>query len=163
MEMVRYRPGEAIRWLETGAERLRKDAQTRGRTLIKQEAGAKPFFQNVATAAGTIMDLGKSAYADILHQQAEASEYVLQDKHFDIVKPGSIKTISYDRVKSIAYVGEKVVVTLDKGNLSIKPHAFISSGRVRVPVGWTRNGLEVPWELLVEELAARCKLDIEGE
>ncbi|MFZ4507166.1 MAG: hypothetical protein ACOYON_05645 [Fimbriimonas sp.] len=161
MELVRYRTGEAIRWLETGAERMRKDAQTRGRNLLRSESSSKPFLQSVASAAGTLVDLGRSAYADLLHAQANGSEYVLQEKHFDVVKANSIKTIPYDRVKSIAYQGDKVVLTLDKGTITIRPQAYIVSGRVKIPVGWSRNGLEVPWDLLIDELAARCKVDVD--
>lgn len=164
MELVRYKPGEAIRWLETGAVNIRKEAKSKGRSLIRQEGvDQKTFGQNVMTAAGAIMDFGRSAYTDMLHQQAQASEFVLQEQHFDVVKGGSIKTVAYDRVKKVVLRGEKATFTLDKGSLTIKPFAHIVAGRVRVPVGWSRNGTEVPYELLLEELAARCGLEVEDE
>jgi hypothetical protein len=30
-----------------------------------------------------------------------------------------------------------------------------------VPIGWDRNGMEVPYELLVEELAARSRVEVD--
>ncbi len=162
MELVRYRAGEAIRWLQTGAENIRKGATLRGKSVVKQ-AGVdqRTFGENVKTAAGALVDLGKSAYADMLHNQAQASEYVLQDDHFDIVKGASLKTIPYERVKAIQMRNDRAVLVLDKGDLTIKPVAHIVAGRMRVPVGWTRNGTEVPFDLLIEELAARCHVEIQ--
>jgi hypothetical protein len=160
MEIVRYRPGEAIRWLQTGAENQRKSAQNKGRSVV-QATESKPFTQNLKTAASAILDFGKGAYTELVHRQAAASEYVLQDEHFDIVNGTSIKSIPYDRVRSIEWKGDKAVVTLDKGTLTIKPFAHIVAGRMKVPIGWVRNGTEVPYELIVDELAARCRVDVE--
>jgi len=39
----------------------------------------------------------------------------------------------------------------------------VVAGRTKVPVGWRRNGLEVPYELLIDELAARSGRSIEYE
>lgn len=162
MELVRYRPGEAIRWLRMGAENIRKGAQTRGRSVVRQTGtDQKPLTENLRTAAGALLDYGKGTYADLLHHQAEASEYVLQDKHFDIVRGSSIKTIPYDRIQSIELHCDRANVTLDKGFLTIKPFAHLVAGRAKVPIGWSRNGIEVPFELLVEELAARAGVEVE--
>lgn len=164
METVRYRPGEAIRWLQTGAANIRKVAQAKGRQAVNsQPTDVKTFGQGIATAASALVDLGKGAYAELIHRQAEASEYVLQDDRFDIVTGSSIKTIEYDRVKSIKFVNEKMTLELDKGSVHIKPFAHLVAGRVRVPVGWSRNGMEVPYDLIVEEIAARCQLEIEED
>jgi len=162
MELVRYRPGEAIRWLHTGADNIRKGAQARGRSVVNQTGTEqKTFGENLKTAAGAIFDYGRGAYTEMKHKQAEASEYVLHEAHFDVVSGPAIKTIGYDRVKAIEIKGDRATITLDKGTMSIKPVAHLVSGRVRVPVGWTRNGIEVPFELLLDELAARCKVELE--
>lgn len=162
MELVRYKPGEAIRWIQTGADNIRKTAAARGRSIVNQTGiDQRPLTDNVKTAAGAILDLGRSAYADLLHHQAEASEYVLQQDHFDIVRGTSIKTIQYERVRAISYRNEKATLTLDKGTLTIRPFAYVVAGRLKVPVGWSRNEIEVPFELLIEEIAARCRLEIE--
>src|SRR4051794_8913856 len=99
MEPIRYKPGEAIRWLETGAEANRKSAKQKGKDVFApgSTAGAK-----VGQGFGALIDLGKGTWADILHKQAEASEYVLQDDRFDVVSGSSIKTIPYAEVKKIA-------------------------------------------------------------
>ena len=160
MEPIRYKPGEAIRWLETGAAANRKTAKQKGKDVFTSgiPAGAK-FGQGV----GALIDLGKGAWSDILHQQAEASEYILQEDRFDVVSGNSIKTVPYNEIKRIAIKNEKATVTLDRGStLVIKPYAHIVASRIRVPVGWMRNGMEVPYDLLIEELSARCGVEVEA-
>jgi hypothetical protein len=160
MEVVRYRPGEAIRWLQTGAEGQRRSAQSKGRSVVRGN-DTKPFAQNLKTAASALVDFGRGAYTELMHHQAAASEYVLQDEHLDIVSGTSIKTVPYERIRAITMKGDRAVLALDKGSVSIKPFAYVVAGRTRVPVGWVRNGTEVPYELLLEELAARCRIEIE--
>lgn len=163
MEPIRYRPGEAIRWIKTGAQAIRRSANERGKEVIT--LGAPQNFRDVgrtvATAAGAIADLGKSAWADLKHGELESTEYVLLEQGFDMVKGASIKSIPYDRVQKIQRKGDRLVLTLDKGALSIRPHAYLVAGPIKVPVGWSRNGMEVPYELFSEELAARCGVNIE--
>ena len=164
MEIVRYRPGEALRWLQTGAANIRKGAQAKGRQVANTQAtDAKTIGQGIATAASALVDLGKGAYAELIHRQAEASEYVLQDDRFDIVSGNSIKSIEYERVKSIKFVNERATIELDKGHVHIKPFAHLVAGRVKVAVGWSRNGMEVPFDLIVEEIAARCQIEIQED
>jgi hypothetical protein len=163
MEPVRYKPGEAIRWLKMGAEDIRKEAKERARSVVNQTGTEqRPFTHNLKTAAGALLDFGKSAYADAVHTQALGTEYVLDESHFDVVHGTTIKTIPYERVKGIEMRGDRAQLVLDKGTMNIKPVAHLVAGRVRVPVGWIRNGTEVPYELLVEELAARCGVEVEG-
>ena len=150
--------------METGAENIRKGAQAKGMNLIKQAGtDSKTFTENLKTAAGAIFDFGKGTYTDMMHRQAEDTEYVLQDGQFDIVKSGNLKTIPYDRVVTVHLKGDRATFTLDKGVVTVKPFAYIVAGRVRVPVGWNRNGIEVPYDLLVLELAARCGVEVEEE
>ena len=164
METVRYRPGEAIQWLQTGAANIRKGAQAKGKAVANATpTDARGIGQGFATAASALVDLGKGAYAELLHRQAEASEYVLQDERFDIVTGTSIKSVEYERIRSIKFLNERATLTLDKGTVLIKPFAHLVAGRVKVPVGWTRNGMQVPFELLVEEIAARCQIEIDEE
>ena len=165
MELVRYRPGEAIRWLETGADNIRKGAQNRGLNLLRQGVGidSKTIGENLKTAAGALFDFGKGTYAEMMHRQAEDSEYVLQETQFDIVNGGNLKSIPYDRVIALHLRGDRATLTLDKGLVTIKPFAYIVAGRVKVPVGWVRNGIEVPYELLLLELAARCGVEMQED
>jgi len=132
--------------------------------LLKQSVGdSKTFGENLKTAAGALFDFGKGTYADMMHRQAEDSEYVFQETQFDIVSGGNMKTIPYDRVVAVHLKGDRATLTLDKGTVILKPFAYIVAGRIKVPVGWVRNGIEVPYELLLLELAARCSVDIQEE
>ena len=45
-------------------------------------------------------------------------------------------------------------LVLDRGTLQIKPYAYVVAGKLKVPIGWARNGIEVPYELLIEELSS---------
>jgi hypothetical protein len=56
--------------------------------------------------------------------------------------------------------GDKLVLVLDKGSVLVKPFAYIVAGKIKVPIGWSRNGVEVPYELIIEELSARCDLQV---
>ncbi len=161
---MRYRPGEAMRWLQTGAETMRRTASSRSMELVRQSgADQRSFGENVKTAAGAVYDFGKSAYAEAVRKHAETSEFVLQEEHFDVVHNGSIKTIPYSRVKQVKLAKDRARLMLDKGSISIKPVAFLVAGHLKVPVGWVRNGIEVPFDLLIEELAARCGLEVDPD
>jgi hypothetical protein len=159
MEPVRYRPGEAIRWLEMGAGSSRKSAQNKGKDLV-QRRGGKPLMENVATAAGALFDMGKSAYADVLHNAAREAEIVLFDDHFEAGK-GVRKPYRYADVRRIEIEGDQYTIVLQNDRVTIKPYAHLVSGRVRVPIGWSRNGIEVPYELVIEEIAARAGIEAE--
>lgn len=160
MEPIRYKPGEAIRWLETGAEANRKSAKQKGREIFGTDL---PPTVKFGAGVGALIDLGKGAWADVVHKQAEASEYILQDDRFDVVTGNSIKTVPYSEVKKITIKGERATVTLQRGSLiQIKPYAHITAGRLKVPVGWLRNGMEVPYDLLIDELSARCGVEVEA-
>ena len=162
MELVRYRPGEAIRWLQMGADNIRRDARIKGKSVVGQTGvDQRSFGENFKTAASAVFEFGKGAYAELKHRQAEANEFVLHEKHVDIVHNGSFKTIEYSLVKAIDLEGEKATLVLEKGSVAIKPFAHIVAGKAKVPVGWSRNGIEVPYELLIEELAARCGVDLD--
>ena len=161
---MRYRPGEALRWLQTGADNIRKAAGERGRSVIRQTGTAqKGTVENLKTAAGALADLGRSAYAEVLHRQAEAMEYVLLDDRLDLVKGSKIESVPWDSIKGVRMEGDRAHLILEKGRVTLKPFAHLVAGRVRVPVGWTRNGMEVPYELLIEEIAARARREIEEE
>ncbi|CAN5623011.1 hypothetical protein BH11ARM2_BH11ARM2_20460 [soil metagenome] len=157
MEIVRYRPGEAVRWLRTEADALNKEARDHGRSAVQQGDFKHRIGQAAAAAAG----MGKGAYTRLLHERTQASEYVLQEDRMDVVQPGKIKTIPYSSIKAIQMRGDRAIVVLEAGSMLIQPFAHLTAGRVKVPIGWSRNGTEVPFELLVEELAARAGVRLE--
>src|SRR5947209_1476791 len=100
MELIRYKPGEALRWLEMGAEGFRKGAQRKGKSVVRRE-GERSIGKDVRDVAGVLMGMGKGALADLLHRQAEASEYVLSETDLEIITPGRIRRIPYVQVRSI--------------------------------------------------------------
>ena len=160
IEVVRYKPGEAIRWLESGSEKIRKGALQKAQSVIRRE-GARSFGRDVREVAGAIFGAGSAAMADFAHRQASASQYVLGETSFEVVKPTGNRRVTYEEVKSIRFDGDRALLELAHGSVVIKPFAHLVSGRVRVPLGWTRNNVEVPYELLIEELAARCDIEVE--
>lgn len=161
MDLIRYKPGEAMRWLEIGAEDFRRGAKRKSKSVVRRE-GERSIGREVREVAGALMGIGKSAVAEFLHRQAEASEYVLHEDHFEIVTPNRIRSVRYASVRSIRMRGDRATLVLNQGSATIKPHAYLISGRIRVAVGWSRNGLEVPYEVLIDELAARCDVEIEA-
>ncbi|MEQ1821509.1 MAG: hypothetical protein ABL949_03280 [Fimbriimonadaceae bacterium] len=162
METVRYTTAEAVRWLETGAQGMRFVANAQGRSLVRRE-GERTIGRDVLQAAGALADFGKSALADIRHSQAQATEYLLSDDAIEISSMGRTRTISYSEILSIRLRGDKATVVLERGSLNIRPEAYISSGKIRVPIGWERNEIEVPYEMLIDELAARAGVKVQME
>lgn len=161
-ETVRYRPGEVLRWLKIGAERETKGAVDRARSVFRQTGlDQKSVAENIKTAAGAVVDFGKGKIADQAHARLEGTEYVLSDDRFDVVEGAAIRTIPYSEVAGVKMEDERGVVVLSKGQLSIKPVAHLLAGRARVPIGWNRNGSEVPFDLLLEEIAARAGVEVE--
>jgi hypothetical protein len=159
MEVVRYKPGEAIRWLETGAADSRKSAREKGR-LMQIPSDADSLKGSMRAAAGALLDLGRSALTELAHAQATASEFALHDDHFEVIRSGSNKKILYKNVISMEQKGDRTTITMEQGHFAIRPYAYITAGRLKVPIGWARNGIEVPFHLLVEELAARSGVEL---
>lgn len=161
MELIRYKPGEAIRWLETGAQDTMKNAKRKGRSVVRRE-GERTIGRDLKEVAGAMMEFGKSAMAEFIHRSAEATEYVLFDDHFEAKASGRLKSTRYDEIEHIYYrQNDKVILEMERGAITIKPVAHLVAGRVKVPVGWQRNGIEVPYELLIDELSARCGVEVE--
>jgi hypothetical protein len=159
---VRYKPGEAIRWLQTEAGRLKSDAKASGRAAAESSSvDMHGITETVKNAASAVFNMGRSAYAEMAHLRANASEFVLLEDRLDIVSGSSIKAIPYSSVKKITLKGDKAQLILEKGTYVIKPFAYVVAGPLKVPIGWERNGLETPYLLIIEELAARCQKEVE--
>lgn len=162
MDAVRYRPGDAMRWLETAAGARRKSAKDKGMSFLAPAGEDSPrgIKENLITAAGAIADYGKGAYADLIKRQADSYEIILSETEFSVSKSTGPKIYRYADVTAVTEEKDKITVTLGQTSVTIRPYAYITAGRVKVPIGWDRNGMEVPFELLVEELAARCRVEI---
>lgn len=148
-----------MRWLQTAAQSDRRSAARKGLSVVRRE-GRRTVGKDLGEAAGALFDMGRSAWSDLIALQANASEYVFHEDAFEIVRATGVKKIPYSDVTGLVLDGDRLTVELEKGSVTIKPHAHIVAGRVKVPVGWSRNGLEVPYELMLDELAARCGLEV---
>ncbi len=161
MDLVRYKPGEAIRWLESGAADMRKSAKRTGTRALAKTTEGTDIPGGLRDAAGAIYGFGKSALADLLHKQLEASEYVFYEDRLEVITTTGTRYIPFREIQAMKVKGDRCILLLDRGKLTIKPHAYILSGNLKVPVGWTRNGLEVAFEMLPDELSARAGVNIE--
>lgn len=134
-------------------------ARKRGESVLAKDS-ERQVKKDIANVAGAMFDAGKGALAEILHRQAQATEYLLHEDRLEVSRPGHTQSVLYSTVHSIARKGDEIIVAYESGTLTIKPHAHIVSGRIRVPIGWSRNGIEVAYGVLADELAARCKVNI---
>ncbi len=156
-EVVRYRVDEAIRWLDAGADGMRRDAAAGARAATNgMPTDLGSVGRSIRKAAGSVRDFGRAAAADLSHKRADAIEYVLDEDRFDIVRGGSIHSIRYDAVKTIELRGERATLHLESGQATIRPVAHLVTAGAKVPLGWSRNGLDAPYTTLVEEIAARA-------
>jgi hypothetical protein len=151
MAPVRYRPADILRWLEMGSETLRK-------APIPTPKAGGDIGRTIFEVVGTLLREGKGTVATIAGKGLEKVEYRLFE---DRLETGA-RTISYadiSRVRATKSAG--YTLEFDGGSLSIKPYAWLEVAGHRVPIGWQRDGMEVPFELLAEEVAARAKVSIE--
>jgi hypothetical protein len=160
MDSARYRPAEALRWLEVGVRDMMERASRKGARVVRRE-GERTFSRDVQEAAGAVFDFGRGALVDLARKKAEETTYLLLDDRMEIFESGRTRAVRYDDIVSIQARGaDRFVLALTRGALTIKPLAHLVSGKLKVPVGWTRNGLDAPYELLIEEIAARANRPI---
>jgi len=161
MELVRYRPGEVLKWLELGAGEFRRQARARSSEVLRRPDGSA-VSQTIRKAAEAALDLGKGALAELAKLQAERTEYLLGENSFEAIQAGRLRSIRYDAVAEIRQKGDAFQIVLNNGrSMTIRPPAHLVVGRLRVPVGWIRNGMEVPYHVLLDELSARCGVNIQ--
>lgn len=159
MATVTYRPAPVLHWFETGAQHARTSAKKKGRELAKTSADA--WAEGLKKAASAAADLGRSAFSDFVHRAAEEVTFVLHEDSFEAQTLGNKKKVIFDEVTEVAEAAhDRYVLTHKGGTLVIKPTAHLVAGRLKVPVGWTRNGMEVPYTMLIDEIAARSGVDI---
>jgi hypothetical protein len=158
MSPIYYKPADAIHWLEP-ASRATKDG---GKKKAKKED--KKLTDSIRQGFSAAAEFGSNAMTDLRHRRMDEVLYLLNEESFEAITLSTHKKIEFEKVKAI--VGEdkdRFRVDYDGGSLTIKPLAHLVSGRARVPIGWKRNGIEVPYTLLAEELAARCGVEIDSE
>lgn len=161
MATVYYKPAEVLHWIGSSSKEYRDHALKKGRDVAKR-AGEYGWAGGLKQAGSAIGDLSRMAMADVFRKHAESLSYVLDEEWFESHQGGQRKRVSYRDVKEIAARGsDRYTVIFEGGSVSIKPIAHLVAGRLRVPIGWLRNGMEVPYAVLIEELAARCGVEVE--
>ena len=160
MTTITYRPAEILHWFGIKSQQEKTAAKRHGQAAIESSDLVRSF-KNVAGAAASF---GKGALTDLVQKQAEETVFHLGEDAFEILGMTSRKKIIYSQVRQIsARPHDRFEIDHSGGTLVIKPSAHLVAGRLRVPVGWLRNGLEVPYGMLIEEIAARCGVDIIAE
>ncbi len=145
---ARYRPADVLRWLEMGSQTVRQ-------TPLKPAGPdvTKAIFEIV----GKVVREGKGAIAGIAGKQLEGLEFVLED----LALVAGNRRIPYSEIRSVEHEKGTIFHIHATGSpLTIKPYAWLEVAGHRVPIGWLRDGMEVPFELLAEEIAARAGLEI---
>lgn len=160
MATVTYRPAEVLHWFGIGSRAARQRAKKRGQAAL----AGNDLVQGLRQVAGAASDIGKGAITDLVYRQAEETSYVLAEDAFEVIGLTSRKRISYKDVSEIgSRPHDRFEISHKGGTLVVKPIAHLVAGRMRVPVGWSRNGMEVPYAMLIEELAAHCGAEIVPE
>lgn len=162
MEPVRYEPGEAIRWLTLGAEDLKDSAGRQGKSVWTRR-GERSIGKDIRQVVGAVADLGKGALAEMKHRQAEAAEYLIYSDKIEVLSGNTHRSYKFADVLALKLRDDTLVMVLERGTLEIKPFAHIVSGMVKVPIGWQRNGIEVPYGVLIDEISARTGKSVELE
>ena len=162
MQTITYRPPDILHWFSTGSQEAIDSAKRRSRDFTKK-AGESTVKENILKVAGVAAEFSRGAAADLVHRQASETVYKLFDEEIDVRGPVSSYTIKYDSIRAIyANTKDKFTIEHDAGTLTVRPVAHLVSGKVRVPLGWDRNNIEVPFTMLLEELSARCGVEIES-
>lgn len=159
--MIRYRPADAIRWLESAPGTQMKKAGRYSKTAFSNlgsmsgETGPKARLVSAAKALAAVV---KSAAAEISKSKAEAQEFAISESSLFISEGGSLKEIPFAAITGLDVDGFTAVFHHAGGSFSIKPYGLILVGSAKAPIGWDRDGQDVPFDFLIEEIAARCGL-----
>jgi hypothetical protein len=138
-------------WLKLGSESLKKSPMQRTSDLRKAVTGA----------VGKAFDFGKSAIAGVGGMAIDRIEYRLHDDNVEVVGMGPTRSIRYEDIRRIEVHGKGFRVEAGSQSFTIKPYAHLLVSSVKVPLGWKRNRMDVPFHLLADEIAARAKVDFE--
>lgn len=159
MAPVTYRSPSLLHWFGTESRAATADARKRGKSLLSERG--RSLAGQIKEAATAAISLGRGAAGELALRQASEEAYVLEAEGFEQMGLGGRARVHYDSVKEIVELGsDRFEITHSAGRLVVRPVAHLVRGRHRVPVGWLRNGVEVPYRTLVDELAARCRVEV---
>ncbi len=143
---VVYRAVDISRWLTLGAATVRK------LSAVEQAHDIKSALHG---AFGAVLGQGKGAIADALRLKIATMEYRLYEDRFER-SHGVPRSVLYSEIVRIEPArGCDFLIQTRSGSFQIKPYAWIAVSGARVPLGWLRDGMEVPFELLIEEIELR--------
>ncbi|MGE0002408.1 MAG: hypothetical protein AB7F50_02410 [Fimbriimonadaceae bacterium] len=159
MEPVTYRTPPVLHWFGTesrlnmqAAKKLKESALT---------AGKRDIAGQLKDAASAALSFGKGTAADIAFRNATEEAYVLTETAIERYKSTGRSRVALEKVERIVDEGNgTIVLEHGSGKLVIRPVAHLVRGRQRAPIGWLRNGVEVPYVTLANEIAARCGLEV---
>lgn len=159
MEIIHYRIPDAVKWLQMGTESSQFRTQKSELAESFKESQVKRGLREVGSR---LLHFGKSTYAGFVQKNIENIEYILLSQQVEVHSLGRRRSLRYEDINRI-FEGTKdhYTVVTPEDRLVIRPVAYLGAGRVRVPIGWNREGADVPYDLLIKELAAHCKLEIE--
>ncbi|MBL8065007.1 MAG: hypothetical protein JNM34_04010 [Chthonomonadaceae bacterium] len=159
MGIVTYRPAEVLHWFEIGSKEALQRAKGKGSSV-----SGHGILHGIKVVAGVATDLGIGTMTGLAQKKAEDTSFDLSDTYFEVTGLTGRKRISYSEVTEVrSKPHDRAEIVHRSGTLTIKPIAHLVSGRMRVPVGWTRNGMEVPYTVLIEEIAARSGVEVVAE
>ena len=161
MSTSTYRPPEILHWFGAGSTDARSSAKRKGKAAAKSVSESE-FKDTIVHAAGFAKDVGRGAFAEIAKKSADHAQYRFEDEYLEIQGAIATKKINYDDIEAIyAKSNDRFVIHTEESSTTIKPIAHLVTGRIRVPIGWIRNNIEVPYATIVEELSARAGVEIE--
>jgi hypothetical protein len=154
-DVVQYRAPDAIRWFSTPGV-----AEPGERKATRPD----DWQNRLRGYLDSAMQTGKGAMDSVAKKKVEATAYFLTDTQIEIVGITTRKTVPFAKISRIVMRDDnKFTVEYEGGSFSIKPVAHMIAGTLKVALGWNRNGAEVPYRLLLEELAARSQVEIVPE
>lgn len=158
--MVRYRPSNSLSWLAEGAEAGLKKAERLTKDAVSRKSSESPK-ERIVSAGKALFEFAKSAYTEVSRSRAEAKEYALSDSDIHIISGSHDETVKFNDVKRIEVSGLNAWIRHKNGAFNIQPYAYVVAQGAKAPIGWNRDGHEVPFELLIQEIAARAGVEIE--
>ncbi len=161
MANVVYKPAEVLHWFESESRRTQANAREQSRDIARTTRG-EGIIPGIKQAAEAAISAGKGAYGSIVHKAAEETRFELYEKGFEFIDLTRKVKIDYDQIRQIlTQSGDRFQILYNGGSIKIKPVAHLVAGKYRVPVGWIRNGIEVSYMTLIDELSARSGVEVD--
>lgn len=151
MIAARYIPFDIQNWVELGTGTLQH-----GRPPVKVPGGE--IGKSVGELISRAVRTSQGAVANLKVKRIDQIEYRLSDDFFEIEGGARIDYADIKRIEHSKKSGFRIYSSFKE--IEINPYAWLKVGSVEVPLGWLRDGLEVPFELLVQEIGIRAKVEL---